>query len=62
MMMDTQWGVGVASAPAMTGYGPVAFQDNALISMCDEDIEGMIAGLGLFEANDDYHSSQTYEE
>lgn len=57
-MMDTQWGVGVASAPPMTGFGPVGFPDNALISMCDDEIEGMIDGLGLFQENDHHDSAQ----
>ena len=52
MMMDMTWGVGVQSAPTMTGFGTAGsgFPD----SIPDNDIEGFIDGLGFFEDKDGY--------
>jgi len=52
MMMDMTWGVGVQSAPTMTGFGTAGsgFPD----SIPDYDIEGFIDGLGFFEDKDGY--------
>ena len=37
----------------MPGFGPVGFPDHVMNSMCDDEIEGMIDGLGFFQENDD---------
>jgi len=55
-MMDATWGVGPVNAPTMTGFGTVGCPESVIsdgiTDITDDEIEGMIKGLGFFTDND----------
>lgn len=58
MMTDTVWGIGATtSAPMMTGFGGIGFPDGGINGIHDDEIEGMIDGLGFFDDKDDAFST-----